>query len=74
MTTRKRLIDKWDAAVFGVKARVEREGYHRTINYIRITEKYSNEEKMLEIIECIEKHSKAVVQEAMSMNNKIQSA
>lgn len=74
MTDHKRLVEKWSACEFGIKTRVFKEHTQQTIDYILKTPEYSNEKKMAEIILSIEKHSKAVVQETMAMNNKIQRA
>lgn len=72
MTTRERLIDKYDACEFGIKTKVFQEYSQRSIDYIRQTENYSNIDLMLNIIKCIEKHSTNTVKNAMDMNTKIQ--
>ena len=72
MTQRERLEEKWNASKFGVKTRVLKEYSQAQIEYIRKTDTYSNDALVLEIIKCIEKHSRAVAREATAINTKIQ--
>ena len=72
MTQRERLGEKWNASKFGVKTRVLKEYSQAQIEYIRKTDTYSNDALVLEIIKCIEKHSKEVADEVAIINSKIQ--
>ena len=71
-TDRERLIEKWNSSEFGVKTRVFKEYAQPQIVYIMKTENYKNDELVLEIIDCIERCSKDVLNDAKAMNTKIQ--
>ena len=72
MNLRQIFIAKWNLSEFGVKTRVCKEHSQQLIHYILKTPKYSNYEKLQNLIQSIEFNSKKVLKQVQLMNDNIQ--
>ena len=74
MTLHERLVEKWSACEFGVKQRVFNDDMPQTsVQYILSNPNYRDIDKMKWLIECIDRHTKALLDEVQDMYNQIES-
>lgn len=72
MNVHEKLVAKWNASEFGVKTRVFNEYSQQQIAYILSHPKYSDVEKMQDIMICIEEKALEVKEEIEDMYNTIE--
>lgn len=71
MTKQEELVRKWDLCEFGIKTRVFNSYSQQSIEYIRKHPNYSDIEKIQDILDCIELHTKEVLGEITDIYNLI---
>lgn len=74
MSKYEELNKKWELCEFGIKTRVFKSYSQQSIEYIRKHPNYSDEEKIQDIIDCLELHAKEVLGEITDMYNQVRSA
>jgi hypothetical protein len=71
MTKQQKLVDTWNLCEFGVKTRVFNNYSQQMISYIISHPNYSDEQKIQDILDCIESHSRDVLHEITVMYEQI---
>tara|TARA_R110002012_G_scaffold287972_1_gene480566 strand:+ start:524 stop:757 length:234 start_codon:yes stop_codon:yes gene_type:complete len=71
MSLHSKLLEKWKLCEFGVKTRVFNEIPQQQIDYILKHENYRDENKIQEVLKCIDKCSKELLNEVIKMTDEI---